>query len=433
MIDRPVVPSANDRRVTHSQLAAPMAQNQQSVRVFDPSADETTGDQVEQGDAVKDNHDEDVLHHMDEPAVWERHSRSHDDDLRHPGTNEDEGDVGLGRHHESALSGFSSHDDDDDDHPGDAATEVTTEEDKEESPAVAAEPEADHRQLSINVHSNAAPTKSTVDHPVVGDGYEPPQPMETPNRPIRPSRFVFLSDQKSVPTDMKKLQERTIKRRRELLAKMHDADCHMASLLAKYAEEKMDMDLAVHDTFERSVANPLLSSMDRLALHRDASRNMNGVTNLERRVNHLDASMMHHVNVTMSDIQRDELESFHDDLQQDIMSEIRVETSTYDKVEGEIVRRFEQVAGEIARDFHGEGAARRAEMELIKYKVERTIPEQSERLEDALSKIANLRAQLRQERADRQAADQAVLESIVSNTAAMKRAMMALVSDGELG
>jgi hypothetical protein len=50
-----------------------------------------------------------------------------------------------------------------------------------------------------------------------------------------------------------------------------------------------------------------------------------------------------------------------------------------------------------------------------------------------LSKIANLRAQLRQERADRQAADQAVLESIVSNTAAMKRAMMALVSDGELG
>ena len=47
---------------------------------------------------------------------------------------------------------------------------------------------------------------------------------ETPphRRLLTPSKFVFLSDQKSVPTDLKKLQERTIKRRRDHVARMHE-------------------------------------------------------------------------------------------------------------------------------------------------------------------------------------------------------------------
>ena len=46
---------------------------------------------------------------------------------------------------------------------------------------------------------------------------------EVPSRrPRTPSKFIFFSDRKSVPTDMKNLQERTIKRRRELVARMHD-------------------------------------------------------------------------------------------------------------------------------------------------------------------------------------------------------------------
>jgi hypothetical protein len=40
--------------------------------------------------------------------------------------------------------------------------------------------------------------------------------METPQRRIEASKFVFLSDQKSVPTDLRKLQEHTMKRRRGL-------------------------------------------------------------------------------------------------------------------------------------------------------------------------------------------------------------------------
>lgn len=50
----------------------------------------------------------------------------------------------------------------------------------------------------------------------------PDMANETPSRRLRtPSKFVFLSDRKSVPTELKNLQERTIKRRREYLARIH--------------------------------------------------------------------------------------------------------------------------------------------------------------------------------------------------------------------
>ncbi|KAG7353773.1 hypothetical protein IV203_003128 [Nitzschia inconspicua] len=278
--------------------------------------------------------------------------------------------------------------------------------------------------------------KDTAEEDLIESSTDPSSTpiFETPtNRRIKPSRFVFLSDQKSVPNDMKRLQEHTIKRRRELLTKMHDIDCQVARLMAMFANEKMDMELAICDTFERTVANPLASAVERMAIQREASTSrMLGVANLERRLTYLDAQMVHHINVTLNDIKRDELESFHDELQQDLISEIRVETTKYDKVEAGIVRRFELVAGEIAKNFHKEGAARRAELGLLKNKIDTTIPQQqTDRLENTLSQIAQLRAKLRQERADRQAADAAILESIVSTTGTIKRAMMALVSDGE--
>lgn len=302
--------------------------------------------------------------------------------------------------------------------------------DSEEEEVSAANADEDAMEAPFN----SFPEPISTEEPGTANELEVRQPiLETPaNRRIKPSRFVFLSDQKSVPNDMKRLQEHTLKRRRDLLAKLHDVDCQMASVMAKFAEEKMDMELAISDTFERTVANPLASTIERLAIQREAASGMLAVTNLERRLNFLDAQMVHHLNVTLNDCKRDELESFHDDLQQDLVSEIQVETSKYDKVEGGIVRRFELVAGDIAKNFHKEGAARRAAMELLEQKISKTIPQQqTDRLDNTISKIAQLRAKLRQEKADRQAADQAILEGIVATTGAMKRAMIAIVSDGE--
>lgn len=47
---------------------------------------------------------------------------------------------------------------------------------------------------------------------------------EMPTRKSQRTRsgFVFLSDRKSVPTELKNLEEKTIKRRRDFLARMHE-------------------------------------------------------------------------------------------------------------------------------------------------------------------------------------------------------------------
>jgi hypothetical protein len=156
-----------------------------------------------------------------------------------------------------------------------------------------------------------------------------------------------------------------------------------------------------------------------------------GVSNLDRRVSYLDAQMIHHINVTLSDIKRDELHSLHDDLQQEIIPEIRLENAKYDKVEGGVVRRFELVAGVIARDFHAEVASRHANTELLRRKVEKAIPRHTTQLEQKLAEIEKLRAMLRHEREERQASDQAILDEIALTTASIRRAMMALVSDEE--
>ena len=51
-------------------------------------------------------------------------------------------------------------------------------------------------------------------------------------------RFDFLSDKKHVPSDMKKLQDRTIRRRREHQVRMHGLECRLASTTSKYTEKR---------------------------------------------------------------------------------------------------------------------------------------------------------------------------------------------------
>jgi hypothetical protein len=53
--------------------------------------------------------------------------------------------------------------------------------------------------------------------------YEQHELPETPDNPIIYSRFVFLSDQKHVPNDMKKLEERAMRRRHDFLARMQSS------------------------------------------------------------------------------------------------------------------------------------------------------------------------------------------------------------------
>ncbi len=79
-----------------------------------------------------------------------------------------------------------------------------------DTPTTSSDPAALHRHRDSRQVIGSVPTLS----------------FETPTRgPRTPSKFVFLSDRKSVPTEMKNLQERTIKRRRDFLAQIHEMVC----------------------------------------------------------------------------------------------------------------------------------------------------------------------------------------------------------------
>ena len=136
-------------------------------------------------------------------------------------------------------------------------------------------------------------------------------------------------------------------------------DLLTAKLLSKYANESMNLDLATCDTFERTVINPLATSVERIALDRESSTNrLLEIPALERRIGQLDTQMTRHINVTMSDAKIDKLDRLWDDLERNLESELRTENNTFNKIEGGIVQRFESVVGTIDTNFHSEGASR---------------------------------------------------------------------------
>jgi len=194
----------------------------------------------------------------------------------------------------------------------------------------------------------------------------------------------------------------------------------------------MNLDLATCDTFERTVIRPLVTSVERLAINRESSTNrLIEIPALERRIGRLDVQMTRHINVTMSDGKIDMLDSLQDDLQINLKSEIRTENNTFNKIEGGIIQRFESVAGTGTRNIHSEGASRRSAIALLEHKIENTIPKRFERAEKTLAQIASLRTQLREERAKREFTDKAIYEDIVRRTTSLKRAMIAMASDGD--
>jgi hypothetical protein len=257
--------------------------------------------------------------------------------------------------------------------------------------------------------------------------------FETPNRVIRPSpKFVFLSDQKMVPANIKRLEETTMKRRREMMARMKELDCRLARLVSNFAEEKMDLDLAISDTLDRSICHPLEASVERLTVERQSSTERGpALLDIEKILSALDNEMAKHLYVNMSDAKRDELDSLFCDLHQEIIPSMRLEDSKSDKIEGGVVRRFENVAGVAARQFHQEAAARRASVEFVKKQSQAAVEKEHQQGDDVLNTIKELREQVHRERLQRQADDKIILDEIIRTTVTMKRAMLSAVSPGK--
>lgn len=258
--------------------------------------------------------------------------------------------------------------------------------------------------------------------------YESTRMMETPHRFARSSpKLVFLSE----TAPLEKLQETTLKRRRDLIARMHDLDCQVARLLSLYSEESMDFDLAIRDTLDRSVCNPLEASVERLVMERESSTQRGpAIWELEQRLSEIDNEMTKFQHVTLSDAKRQDLDNLYIDLFQHIIPSVHLEDAKSDKIEGGVIRRFENVAGIICRQFHQEAAARRASLELMKRRFEQAAEEQSQRGDDVLKTIQALRRKIQQERLQRQTEDKIILDDILRTTATMKRALLVAVGTG---
>ena len=251
--------------------------------------------------------------------------------------------------------------------------------------------------------------------------------------------FVFLSDEKIVPDGLKRLQESTRHRRRQLMTQIHHVDCHLASLTAQFAEESMDRHLAVLDTLERSVCLPLEASVDRLLMEREASPSRGpALLQLERHLAAIDAQMTRHSHVDVNITKREHLDSLHNELFHDVLPRLRMEDCKSDKMEGGVIRRYENVAGVVARQFHQEAAARRASVEIVRqtYALLGKPLEQQEThqhrngdndAEALLNHVRALRERLKKEREQRRRQDMLIMDDIRRTTVAMKRALLAVV------
>jgi hypothetical protein len=254
--------------------------------------------------------------------------------------------------------------------------------------------------------------------------------LETPTREQKLSHFVFLSDQKNVPSELKRLQEKTSRRRRELRNQFHDLECQVGLAASKFAEEKMDLGLAIRDTFDRTCCRPLEAAVERIVMERETTMDRRpAVAALETHLSQLDNQMMRHVHVTLSDAKREELDSLRQDLVQEVIPSMRVEKSKADKIEGGVVRRYELNAGNVAKRFHQESAARRAALDMLNRKLQKMSKQEEQRSDDVLGVISNLREQIKREREERIAADKQIMDDITKTAVAMRRAFLAAFDD----
>ena len=249
----------------------------------------------------------------------------------------------------------------------------------------------------------------------------PEEQEETP----RKSHFQFLSDQESMQAELQRAQEMTLRRRRQFLERMETIELDLCKISAQYGEEAMNFNLAIRDTIDRVVTRPLEAATERFVMERDGSDvRRTSIRNLERRLDNLDSRMTRHIHVTLGDAKQDELDTLQDQISQDLKPSMQIISSKSNKIEGGIVRRYEEVAGTVAYRYSQESAARHASLSLLSDKVQEFAAQEENKLDDFLDTIRSIRMQLKEEREARKAADQKILNDVVKTTAAIKRALL---------
>jgi hypothetical protein len=138
----------------------------------------------------------------------------------------------------------------------------------------------------------------------------------------------------------------------------------------------------------------------------------------------LEAARMRHLHVELPDAVADELESPHEYVTQELQASLRLETSKADKRIGSMVRRFESIAGTVARRHQEEAASRRAALVQVQSLAQDAADLDERRALEFLDCLKELRESLQRERKERRARDKEVMELIVERTTELKRALL---------
>lgn len=233
--------------------------------------------------------------------------------------------------------------------------------------------------------------------------------------PLSP-QFDFLNE--SVP--LQQLQDSTSKRRHESLSRIHELDCKLASLQAKLAHESMNRAKALNLSKQLNNIKPLEDLVERFGNQLLAPPD----GNIHSRLGKLEATRMRHIHVELPDAVADELESPYDYVTQELQSSLRLERSKADKRIGSLVRRFETIAGTVARRHQEEAASRRAALVQVEALAQDAADLDEQRALQFLESLKELRQTLEQEKEQRKVRDKEVMELIVERTTELKRALL---------
>lgn len=213
-----------------------------------------------------------------------------------------------------------------------------------------------------------------------------------------------------------------------MIDRVHDLNCELGQLDVKFAQESMDMGMALRDTLERSVCIPLEASVDRLVLARDSAEERGpAILSLEGKLADLDLEMTRHSFVTINDMKREHLDYLEHDFLQNVLPRLRMETAKTEKVEGGVLRRFDSASETIVEQLEQEADERRASVELVRHQCEEFAARETKRDDDILQQIRELRHKVKREREVRRRDDKVILDDIRRTTIAMKRALLAAV------
>lgn len=233
--------------------------------------------------------------------------------------------------------------------------------------------------------------------------------------PLSP-KFDFLNNDS---LSLVQLQESTSKRRHESLARIHQVDCKLASLQAKLAHESMNRarNMPRLDTI---ATKPLAAVVERLGnkllIPPDGQ--------IHSRLCALEAARMKHIHVELPDIMTSNLDTPHEYVRQELQASLQLEASKADKRIGTLVRRFESIAGTVARRHQEEAASRRAALVQVESLAQDAADLDERRALEFLESLRKLRESLKREREERKARDKEVMDLVVERTTELKRALL---------